>query len=155
MGSISRARVANGHELIKLSFKYSLAIDNILDRNIHTNKLADAEAKALVKASFGFAQAQTALIKIFHPVVPVFHYTIKMHYLLHIALVSKYINPSIASCCEGEDMMKVAKRLIQASHAGNKPEVAAQKAMARYCRGLGFDFQRRAGSAWRHHGFGG
>ena len=136
--------------MIKLSFKYSLEIDSILDRNIDANKLPDVEAAALVSASFGFAQTQTALIKLFHPVVPVFHYTLKMHYLLHIALVSKYINPSIASCCEGEDMMKVVKRLIQSSAAGNRPVDAAQKAMARYCKGLGFDFTRRAGNAWRH-----
>ena len=112
LGCLTRATVAKGHNLIKLSCKYSLAIDSIIDRNIDTNKLADAEAAALVSASFGFAQTQTALIKLFHPVVPVFHYTMKMHYLLNIALVSKCINPSIASRWKGEDMMKVVKRLV-------------------------------------------
>ena len=152
MGRLTRASVVSGNNLITLSFKYSIAIDTLLDRNIDSNKLDDADSKALVSATFGFAQTQTALIKLFHPVAPVFHYTLKKHYLLHIALVSKYINPNMASCCEGEDMMKLVKRLIQSSSSGNTPHGCAQKAMARYCKALGFDLTRRAVTAWRRHG---
>ena len=51
----------------------------------------------------------------------------------------------------GEDMMKVVKRIISICARANTPLRTMELAMARYCKGLGFDLVRASGLAvpWR------
>ena len=77
----------------------------------------DASAK-FIELSFQAAQATTALIRAYHPGVPLFHYTMKMHWALHIALATAYTNPWLWDCGSGEDLMKTIRKLMQGSKAG-------------------------------------
>ena len=106
-GVVDAAKVAQGHRFILLAFDQSIHIDTILARNLSLYTLPMADGVKLKAECFGFCQNITALMKLFHPTVPVFPYTLKKHYLLHIAKVAEYMNPSLASCAEGEDLMKV------------------------------------------------
>ena len=48
----------------------------------------------------------------------IFHMTIKFHYLLHLGLVSQYMNPRCAWCYAGESLMHKVRILVQASCRG-------------------------------------
>ncbi len=66
------------------------------------------------------------------PPVPVFNYTIKAHYLMHIGLCARYTNPSFGSCYAGETLMQTCKTLFQASCRGNNALEASNQAMLRF-----------------------
>ena len=128
------------HRDVVRALEHSIGIDDVLAANKHRYALSTDDSASLQGHCWGFAQTITALIKYFHRRdIPLFHYTIKTHLLIHIGLCSSYINPSMASCSEGEDMMKVVKRLMQSSISGCSMEKVCIKAMAKYVRGLSFD----------------
>lgn len=127
------------HQLVMQGLSESVAIDKVLLRNIGEYALPSADAAILKTAAFGFNQTVTKLVKIMRrDGLPLFHFTMKNHYLCHIGLNASFTNPNIASCESGEDMMKVVKRLISSSARGNKPHAAARLAMYKYTFALGF-----------------
>ena len=73
-------------------------------------------AKQLIDKSFFAAQVVATLIKRLRRLrVPLFHYTIKLHYCLHIALATQSTNPFMGDCSSGEELMKACKKLIKES----------------------------------------
>ena len=53
----------------------------------YAHRIPTADAEKLVAASFKFCQINTGLIRHYHSKsMFVFHYTLKHHYLLHVAL---------------------------------------------------------------------
>ena len=129
------------HEMMLWTLEQSIEIDNVLQAYRYEFSLPESASKRLLEASFGFCQGTTALIKHFHPMdVALFHFTVKTHYLLHIAFVGQYINPMLASCDSGEDMMKIVKRLLASTTRGRSSVQACHVAMQKYIRGISFDF---------------
>ena len=91
---------------------------------------------------FQFAQCQNALIHHYHPDVPLFNVTPKTHYVLHLGLIAKYINPGLGSCWAGEDLMRVARKLWQASCIGNVSGPQVQfKSMDKYMFAMSFEMR--------------
>ena len=72
-----------------------------------------------------------------------FNITPKNHYLAHICLAAKYINPRRAWCYAGEDMMKHIRRMGAAAARGNNPKQAGVKMMTGYIYALGFDLCKK------------
>ena len=128
--------------LVIEAFDYALQIDSIISGSRGEYRLSVANELKLKRTTFSFCQAVTKLIKLMHP-APLFHYTIKSHYLCHIGLIGSFTNPGLGSCEDGEDIMKVVKRLISSAARGNTPHGATRNAMLRYTYGLGFDLSRR------------
>ena len=113
------------------------ATNEIYDRHRNAYRIPAADAERLIQHSFDVAQQTSALIRAYHPDgIVLFHYTIKQHYCLHIALTARYTNPYFWDCSSGEDLMKVAKRLIHGSMFGNNCVQATNRAMTKYAKAL-------------------
>ena len=131
------------HQDIMSLLETSVGIDDILANNKGVYKFPAADAVEFRKLCWKYDQLVTKLIKYYHPLeINLFHFTIKFHYLLHIGICAGWINPELASCDSGEDLMKVVKRLIAASAAGTGPAKAANKALKKYVHALSFDLSR-------------
>jgi len=98
--------------------------------------------------SFTYCQAITALIWGYHPHVPAFHFTEKAHLLLHMAVLSEYVNPDLGSCYMGEELMAVMRRIVASSGRGSKPITVCNVSMRKYVRGVGMDLELPYG-IWR------
>lgn len=100
-------------------------------------------AEMFRKDCFTFAQCQNALIHAYHPDVPLFNTTSKTHCVQHLGLIAAYINPGLGSCWQGEDLMQVARKLVQAASAGatTAPQVQC-KAMKNYVQAMSFEMMR-------------
>ena len=137
------------HEMMLWTLEQSIEVDKVLQDYRFEFTLPEPAAKRLLDASFRFCQGCTALIKHFHPLdVALFHFTVKTHYILHIALVGQYINPMLAACDSGEDMMKIVKRLLASTTRGRTSVQACRAAMQKYIRGISFDFLHSS-NYWR------
>ena len=53
-----------------------------------------------------------------------------------------YMNPALGACHEGEDLMKVVKRLVVSSATGLDMQGQIRKAFAKYARGLAMDLDK-------------
>jgi len=128
---------------MKMGLKATVDMENIMSvwsavyrwpRNVH---------REFDRNAIKFCLVQTALGEHFHPLrIALFHFTIKSHYLLHIALASLYINPRLGWCYSGEDMMGKVKHLIQGTYRGTPVHVLVSKTMRKYANGLAFDMSR-------------
>ena len=127
----------------------SMEIENLLDDAVDEFVLGTTQADTLVKHMFDLMALDTALANYFHPRGQMlFHFTIKCHYLLHIAMKAREINPRLGWCYQGEDWMQKAKHLLQACQKGNKPDRALNEAMKKYCYAITFQMTRRT-DIWR------
>ena len=127
------------HRLVLLGLEASLKLENILAD--HTSEFCWALDVHLdfLKTTYDFLGLLTALANHFHSKGELlFNFTIKNHYLLHIALYSRYISPQAAWCYGGEDFMNICKKIVMASQFGSKPHHVGRKSMQKYVTGLGF-----------------
>ena len=130
------------HADILTCLGYTREIDTILDSNSSDYVLPPLDAARLQECCWRFCQYIRKLVKYFHPRnMNAFHYTLKMHYLVHFGMVVSYMNPALGSCHSGEDLMKIVKRLISHSAVGARPATALKKAMGRYADGLALDLR--------------
>ena len=124
---------------VRFGVLHSCLLEDIMERNRHEFRIPRRESDKMVANAFAFCQLSTALSQHFHPSgTMLFHFTIKYHYLLHCALMSKYLNPNFFWCYSGEDMMARIKRVIVSAHSGTPAHVLVNKAMQKYIRGLGY-----------------
>ena len=128
------------HRHIKLALDDCIRIDEIMDDHSKLFALPPVAARDLETHCFQFCQMMTLLIGHFQPDANLFSYTIKTHYLLHFGKIASYINPNLAACHQGEDFMKVVKRLVTESADGVGALLSTKKAMQKYARGLAMDF---------------
>ena len=113
----------------------------------YANRMPQSDSDRVIAASFKFCQICTGLVRHFHGLrMPVFHYTLKHHYCLHIALSTKYLNPWHAECSSGEDYMKFAKRLVRGCMYGNRIYKVANVAVQKYI--YGFTVKRCPRQRW-------
>ena len=71
-----------------------------------------------------------------------FDITPKSHYLAHIGLFAKYLNPRLGWCYAGEDFMHTVRTLGARAAVGNAPAKCGAKLFDRYAAGLGFDMMK-------------
>ena len=76
-----------------------------------------------------------------------FNFTIKFHYLAHIAFYSRYFNPRLAWCYSGEDFMQKVKRIVAACAPATSAQLVPTKAMAKYASGLAYMVSEEDGSS--------
>ena len=70
-----------------------------------------------------------------------FNLTQKAHYIQHIALLSRFLNPRCTWCFQGEDMQKRMSTLAKSCVQGQRPGQCLTKMMLRYRLGLHLVFQ--------------
>ena len=106
------------HRLVLLLLNCVRDSNKILSQNRRTYRFPAEASDRLIDVCFQAAHVTTALIQHYHPGTPVFHYTMKMHHTLHIALSSAYTNPMLWDCGSGEDLMKTVRQVMRGSKAG-------------------------------------
>ena len=99
-------------------------------------------SKAFEDAMQAYVALSSALAKHYHDRgMLLFHYTVKYHYALHLALIARYQNPGMGKCYAGEDFMQRARQIVQRCHNGAGPHQAVPKAMLKYAQGIGMNLQ--------------
>ena len=117
--------------------------------NKHNYRFFGDDAARFKDNVYKYVGAVSALGSFYHPKGEwMFHYTIKYHYLLHLGLLAKEINPRISWCYQGEDMMAKAKTLVQSCSRGTAVGTLVGKVMEKYIIGLSFAVMGQAGW-WR------
>jgi hypothetical protein len=125
---------------ILLGLRMSTRFEDILSDSSHLFKLPDAAHRDLVDTTLAFLNIVTSLGNSFHSRGELyFNFTVKFHYLIHIALSSKHLNPVAVWCYGGEGFMQVVKKLVISSQSGTKPALVANKVLAKYAQGIGYD----------------
>jgi hypothetical protein len=128
------------HRQVLLGLKLSSRFEDILQVHSHEIRLPSAAHAELLKVAFGFDNIVTSLGNKFHARgEQYFNFTIKFHYLLHIAMYSRYINPMAVWCYGGEGFMQVVKKLVISCQTGTKPALVGNKVLAKYAQGFGYD----------------
>ena len=132
-------RDAREHRMVLLGMEMSLRLEEIVDENLSEYCWPLAVHREYLKTTYAFLALLTSLGNHYHTQGELpFNFTIKCHFLLHIALYSRYISPTAAWCYGGEDFMKICKKIIAASQHGSKPYQIGRKSMKKYVSGLGF-----------------
>ena len=115
-------------------------IETILDNHLADYRFPDDIAREFQDCIKKFVLLNAALGHHFHPLHKrLFHFTIKMHYMMHLGMVGRFANPRLAWCYSGEAMMKRIKTIVQSSQRGGAPHVVIRKTMRKYCCGLSFE----------------
>ena len=95
------------HRLVRLALQASVGIEDVLDVAQGDFVLGDAAGNALLEHCFNLMALITSLGNFYHPRhIKLFHYTIKCHYILHLGLMAKELNPRLGWCYAGEDWMQ-------------------------------------------------
>ena len=109
------------HTQVRKLLKNPLELEQIVKQNLDSYKYPAAVAERYLKLTFEMMDLKRALTNFYHqqqPPVALFHITVKCHYLVHIALLCKYLNPSRVWNYSGEAMMKRLKALIRQNTDG-------------------------------------
>ncbi len=137
------------HRWVLHGLNMSIRMEELLDNSTPPTPFTTEVHEEFLQAALQFAAFQNALADYYHPRnLLLFNVTIKTHYLLHIALQSKFVHPRAAWCYRGEDFMRISRRLIASCQHGAKPHLVCTKAVAKYLRGLSFAVLGK--DCWRH-----
>ena len=115
------------HIQIRKLLKNSTELEKIVKDNLDCYKYPAAVAQRYLQLTWEMMDLKRGLANFYHqqaPPVALFHLTIKCHYLVHIALLCKYLSPSRIWNYSGEAMMKRLKALVTQNTDGaeeNKP----------------------------------
>ena len=130
------------HKQIKMALDFSVQIEEILDVHEDLYALPTDAAKELSDACYAFCGLVTAIGRHYHDAgIQYFNFTIKSHYLLHIALLSMVVNPRLAWCYKGEDFMQIVQKIIAASVRGTPAYSVEAKTLRKYANGLNLKFR--------------
>ena len=119
----------------------SARIDAQLEEHRGKPRLPPTAREEFRDMCFEFVSAQASLVTFYHPTVPLHNTATNTHYLMHLGMVADFMNPSQGACWQGEDMMRVSRRLMASSAHGSKPEQTQMSAMDKYSRALGFEME--------------
>jgi hypothetical protein len=129
------------HRDVVAGLTASARYDEIIKAHRLYPRLPPLARVELRSTCFAFCQAQASLVNHFHPHIGLFNVTMKSHYFIHMGMVAGFINPYYGAVWQGEDMMRVVRRIMAASAFGRKPASAQREAMNRYCRALAFELE--------------
>lgn len=125
------------HRWMKKVMLAATQIEQILHRHKDDVKLPVAVATEFRCACDALVTINTALGKHFHERGELyFHHTIKFHYAQHIGSISMYMNPRIAWCYSGEDLMQRVRLIVESCFHGTKQALVPPKVLQKYARGL-------------------
>lgn len=131
-------RASDVDRKIELLLQMACQMEDIITDHRHLYAWPEDVSSAYLKAIRVFVQCNQSLGHEFHERGKfLFHMTMKYHYMLHIGLRARHLNPTLGWCFSGETMMKRVKGLCASSHKGSTPLRATQKVFEKYCFGLG------------------
>ena len=108
----------------------SIKLNALFGRCSQPPYLPEHAPSDFVPEMFRFCGLITLLGDVLHPTgLALFSYTVKSHYLFHVALISQYQNPLLGGCFQGEQMMQVVKKLAASCARGNSEVRVSNAAM--------------------------
>ena len=128
------------HRDVLTGLQCSYRIDCLLHEHKGKPRMPPRARIQFRAACFGFADAQSALVDAYHPNTPLHNISSKTHYIMHLGMIAQYINPHQGACWQGEDMMRVSRRLLQSASPGSRIDVSMKTAMDKYVAALSFEF---------------
>jgi len=125
------------HRQVDLYLRLNIQFESILGDHSRHFALPPAARTAFVDCAFSMMQLCSQLATHFiDEAIPMFDMTSKVHMVVHIALLSKWINPRCAWCFRGEDMMQKVQFLLQSCVRGNHGALCFRTMVAHYRLGL-------------------
>jgi hypothetical protein len=128
------------HKQILLALQCSCFLDQTLDAHKDCDVLPTEDAERFKHAGFALNINMNALETYYGNLGInsefLFNIVPKNHYLAHICLCAGFVNPRMAWCYMGEDMMHQMRRLSSGCVRGNSPQNASLKLVAWYRHGL-------------------
>ena len=135
------------HQQIQLALKLSARMEELILHNKDAMRFPDSVADEMVSAAKGYAQLNTALAYHYNSEGRrLFDVTIKMHFLIHAAQNSRYLNPRLGWCYSGEDFMNKARQLARSCMKGTPLWKYGSKFASKYI--LGMTLRMRERSQW-------
>lgn len=122
------------HKQIKLMLQLNAKMEKILDMYKGCFALPSDDAQKFTKYAFGMAQVQSQLASHFlqNHSQQLFKSTAKIHMVLHSALLSHIVSPSLVWNFRGEDMMRRIQKLGESAVRGNRGFQASMKMVDHY-----------------------
>ncbi|CAE7222134.1 unnamed protein product [Symbiodinium sp. CCMP2592] len=138
------ARMTSGiewHRKLHLLLKLNWKSEDLLDTNKFEFAFSAADANAFRDAMTGFLLLQKELSQHFSDHDPkLFNYTEKSHFLQHLGLQARFVNPRQVWCFSGEDQQRRVQRITAACARGQRPGQAEVKMCQRYRVALHLQF---------------
>ena len=129
------------HAKLSLLLRKSDELETIIDDHKDEYRWSDSVCEYFLATTYDMLALQRAVSNWFHnqtPAIALFHTTIKSHMLVHVALYSFRINPSMVWNFMGEDFMKRMKTLCQQNTCATDWLDVNAKLIDQYCRGMDF-----------------
>ena len=124
------------HMQVKFLLLLVATMEAILDEHRDCYILPPLAQEQFEKCTQVFYQLNTALRGHLGSEQMLFHHTIKQHYVLHLGLISRYINPGFGLCYKGEDMVHRVRNIVRSNYHGAAPHLVVDKTMRKYAVGL-------------------
>ena len=111
-----------------------MAMNDLIDENPSTNyKFNDEDFAKFQNMTWVYLRLYGALAKTYMEQGKLlFDITIKCHYLAHVMLQSRWLNPRLSWTFAGEDFMHIMKVLAQACVKGVESSQVAAKMLMKY-----------------------
>ena len=114
-----------------MALERSAEFDEILDVHADEYKLPGDAAARLLEVTREYLQLVSALRNHFGSRLQLFHVTAKSHYLIHVAMLAKYMNPRLCWCYSGEDFVGRIKQVIASCQHGTPPRLVVARAITK------------------------
>jgi hypothetical protein len=124
----------------------SVRMEEILDEHAQAWKLPTEAATEFLDCTYNFLSLFTSLANSYQkpPLsLKLFNVTIKCHYLLHSALMSKFLNPRLIWCYSAEDYMHKIKILGQSCVKGSPAWQVSNKVADKWMLGFACRLSRK------------
>ena len=123
------------HKKIHVLLKLNCRLEELLDLHKYSYRFPPEDAANFRDSMNGFLLLQSQLSQHFADHDPqLFRLTEKSHFLQHLAMEAKFVNPRLIWCFSGEDFQRKVQTLT--------PGQASAKMAARYRIALHMQFQR-------------
>jgi hypothetical protein len=125
------------HSRIQLALKLSVRVEELLDQPNASHRLP-SEVASEIRTSVDSMLSLVSAIGVTYQAAgrSLFNYTIKNHYLQHIALRICRMTPRASWCYSGENFMNIMKRIVAASVKGTSGVKVVNKTTEKFVAGM-------------------
>jgi len=128
------------HAQVMAGLQMSIKMETILDEHAGEWKLPGRAADDYLEACYNYLAFFTSLANTYQKApykFKLFNVTIKAHYLLHSAMMARFLNPRLTWCYSAEDYMHCCKILGQSCVKGTVAWSVSSKMAEKWLIGYG------------------
>ena len=135
------------HQMIHLMLKLNVQLESILTEHKNEIVLPTEAANCFRDAAFSICQLQSQIAQHFIEQSAecgskLFDVTSKTHFVLHCALLARFINPRVVWCFTGEDFMHKSQVVAQSCVKGHNGAQATSKMCHHFRLGMHLQFRK-------------